>query len=76
MTVSYYKKAFKQLKAKPVKLKKFLKHNEPAKRSCGVCNRRCTRCGRFKAHIRKYGVHLCRQCFRETASLFGFKKFS
>ena len=41
MTYSNYKKALKQLKAKPVKLKKFLKHNAPKIRSCGVSLKRC-----------------------------------
>ena len=53
MTYSNYKKALKQLKAKPVKLKKFLKHNAPKKRSCGVSLKRCGRCGRKKGQIKK-----------------------
>ena len=36
MTYSDYKKAFKQLKAKPVKLQKFLKHNKPKERKHGI----------------------------------------
>jgi len=76
MTYSDYKKAFKQLKAKPVKLKKFIKHNSPRKRSCGRSLRKCRRCGRTSAHIRKYGINMCRQCFRDTATKIGFKKYS
>lgn len=76
MTTSDYKKGFKQLKAKPIKLKKYLKHNAPKKRSCGIAVRKCGRCGRNKAHIRSYGLHLCRQCFREIATKIGFKKYS
>jgi len=75
MTTSDYRKMFKQLKAKPVKLRKYLKHNSPKERSCGSSLRRCKRCGRFKAHISKYGLHLCRQCFREIALDLGFKKY-
>ena len=76
MTYSDYRKVFKQLKAKPVKLKKFLKHNAPKKRSCGISTKKCERCGRTEAHISKYGLHLCRQCFREVAVNIGFKKYS
>ena len=76
MTQSNYKKAFKQLKAKPIKLKKFIKHNSPKQRSCGFTVKRCVRCGRIKGHISSYGLDLCRQCFREIAVDLGFKKFS
>lgn len=76
MSYSNYKKVFKQLKAKPVKLKKFVKHNAPKERSCGISLRRCVRCGRIGGHIRKYGLHLCRQCFREIAAKIGFKKYN
>jgi len=47
MTTSDYKKVFKQLEAKPHKLKKFIKHNSPKKRSCGISLRKCRRCGRM-----------------------------
>ena len=76
MTYSDYKKALKQLKAKPVKLKKFLKHNAPKKRSCGVSLKRCIRCCRIRGHISSYGLNLCRQCFREIATDLGFKKYN
>ena len=33
------------------------------------------RCGRTGAHIRRYGLHLCRQCFREHATDLGFKQY-
>ncbi len=75
MTIKDFKKAFKQLEAKPAKLKKFLKHNSPKNRSVGIAKRRCRRCGRFGAHVRSYGINLCRQCFREDAKSLGFKKF-
>jgi small subunit ribosomal protein S14 len=76
MTTSDYKKAFKQLRVKPVKLAKYKKHNSPTERTCGVALRRCTRCGRIGGHIRKYGLGLCRQCFREIAPKLGFKKYN
>ena len=75
MTTSDHKKVFKQLKAKPVKLNKFLKFNKPKDRSCGIAKRKCRRCGRNRGHIRKYGIDMCRQCFREIAVELGFKKF-
>lgn len=76
MTTSDYKKAFKQLKAKPVKLSKYIKHNAPKYRSCSIVSKKCRRCGRTHAHVGKYGLHLCRQCFRDTATNIGFKKYS
>jgi len=76
MTYSNHKKELKQLKEKPVKLKKFLKHNVPKKRSCGVSLKRCSRCDRIRAHIGSYGLSLCRQCFREIALDLGFKKYN
>jgi small subunit ribosomal protein S14 len=36
----------------------------------------CKRCGRKRGIIRRYGLHLCRQCFREIAPELGFKKYS
>lgn len=36
----------------------------------------CTRCGRKRGLVRRYGMHFCRQCFRETALDLGFKKYS
>lgn len=75
MSYSDYKKVFTQLRAKPVKMNKYVKHNAPKKRSCGVSLRRCRRCGRIRGHIKKYGLDLCRQCFREVATKIGFKKY-
>ncbi len=37
---------------------------------------KCMRCGSRDAVIRKYGLYLCRQCFREVAASLGFKKYS
>ena len=75
MTYSDYRKPFKQLKAKPSKMKKYAKHNTPKERSCGRAIRKCRRCGRIRAHVRKYGLNYCRQCFREVAEEIGFKKY-
>ncbi|MDD5651576.1 MAG: 30S ribosomal protein S14 [Candidatus Nanoarchaeia archaeon] len=53
-----------------------MKHNAPKDRKHGRSTLRCKRCGRIGAHIGKYNIHLCRQCFREIASSMGFRKFS
>jgi len=76
MTTSSYTKVFTQLKNNPVKLAKFIKHNSPKKRSCGDLHRKCRRCGRTGAHIQKYGLKLCRQCFRDIAKSIGFRKYN
>ena len=76
MTTSDHRKAFVQLKAKPVILSKFIKHNKPKKRSCGISLKKCKECGRNGGHIQKYGLNVCRQCFREMAKKLGFKKYS
>lgn len=76
MTYSDYRKVFKQLKAKPVKLQKYIKHNAPKPRKYGVATKKCIRCGRPGAHISKYGLGLCRTCFREIATNLGFKKYN
>ena len=36
----------------------------------------CERCNRQRGIVRRYGMHLCRQCFREMAPEIGFKKYS
>ena len=76
MTASDWRKITKQLRKKPVVLKKFLKHNRPKERKFGVAAKKCERCGRFGAHISSYGLDLCRHCFRELAVELGFKKYS
>jgi small subunit ribosomal protein S14 len=76
MSYSNYKKAFKQLRIKPAKLKKFIKHNSPKEKKFGVATKRCLLCGRIGGHISSYGLNLCRQCFRLNAKKMGFKKYS
>ena len=76
MTVSDWKKMFKQLDAKPSKKKKYIKHNSKKEKSCGIFNHKCRRCGSRRGHIKSYGLDLCRRCFREMAPKIGFKKFS
>tara|TARA_Y100000310_G_scaffold345598_1_gene467063 strand:- start:8854 stop:9084 length:231 start_codon:yes stop_codon:yes gene_type:complete len=76
MSAKNFTKVFKQLKAKPVILKKYVKHNQPKKRTTGTALRRCIRCGRRGAHIQQYNLHFCRHCFREIAKKLEFKKYS
>jgi small subunit ribosomal protein S14 len=76
MTASDWFKITKQLKKKPSKLKKFLKHCKPKERSTGIAKRKCEKCGRIGAHLNQYNINLCRQCFREVAEDIGFKKYS
>lgn len=76
MTVSSYKKMFKQLKDKPVNLQKYMKANKPKEREFGKYTKDCIRCGNTRAHISKYGLHMCRRCFREIATKVGFKKYT
>ncbi|MBI4441161.1 30S ribosomal protein S14 [Candidatus Woesearchaeota archaeon] len=53
-----------------------MKFNAPKKRSCGAAKKRCVRCGRIGAHVGKYSLDYCRQCFREVAPTIGFKKYN
>jgi small subunit ribosomal protein S14 len=76
MTASDWRKITNQLKNKPAKMEKFLKHNKPKDRTTGITTHKCERCGRFNAHIKSYGLNLCRHCFREIATEIGFKKYN
>jgi len=76
MSASDWRKVTKQLKNKPAVLKKFLKHNKPKERKFGISCKKCENCERMGAHVGQYGIHLCRQCFRELAPKLGFKKYS
>lgn len=48
----------------------------PRKRKYGKGSMRCRKCGTHEAIIRKYGLYLCRRCFREAAEEVGFKKYN
>ncbi len=37
---------------------------------------KCMVCGNQRALIHKYGLKMCRRCFRENAEKIGFKKYS
>jgi len=75
MTASNWQKIAKQLEAKPAILQRFIKHCKPQERKIGIAAYPCIRCGRLGGHIKSYGLHLCRQCFREIAKEIGFKKY-
>jgi len=75
MTTSDPKKMLKQLEGKPGKKAKYLKHNLPRERNFGESVHKCVLCGRTHAHISRYGLNLCRQCFRLKATKLGFKKY-
>lgn len=76
MTYTDHTKVLVQLQNKPGKLAKHAKYSVPKKRVGGALNKKCSRCGRTGGHISKYGLHLCRQCFREIANKIGFKKYN
>ncbi|PIN92540.1 30S ribosomal protein S14 [Candidatus Pacearchaeota archaeon CG_4_9_14_3_um_filter_31_7] len=66
----------KQIDNKPQIKQRFLKYCKPKDRKAGIAAFKCERCGRYGAHIKKYNLHLCRQCFREVAEKIGFKKYN
>ena len=76
MTSKDWRKTLKQLKAKPTARQKYIKHNSPNKRTTGTALQKCRRCGQTRAHISKYGLHLCRLCFKDIALSIGFKKYN
>ena len=76
MTYSRHDKVMTQIGHKPSKLARHKKYNVTKQRKFGKKMHECRRCGRTAAHNQKYGLKLCRQCFREIASQIGFKKYS
>lgn len=76
MTASDHEKMFNQLNAKPAIKAKFVKHNKPKERTTGITLNKCEKCKRFGAHIKSYGLNLCRHCFREIAEEIGFTKYN
>ena len=47
----------------------------PDERYKGRGKRLCRNCGGTRALIRKYGLYICRRCFREVAESLGFRKY-
>jgi small subunit ribosomal protein S14 len=76
MTTSDHSKVLKQIAQKPGKMAKYKKYNVPKARTQGEMAKKCRTCGRTGSHISKYGINLCRHCFRENALKLGFKKYS
>ncbi|MBI5554079.1 MAG: 30S ribosomal protein S14 [Candidatus Diapherotrites archaeon] len=37
---------------------------------------RCVECGNADAVIKKYGLNICRRCFKDNALMMGFKKYN
>ncbi|USN45963.1 MAG: 30S ribosomal protein S14 [Candidatus Woesearchaeota archaeon] len=75
MTTAHHSKILVQIGHKKGKFKKYQKHNTPRTRKFGRNTKCCTSCGRTGAHISKYGLHYCRQCFRDKAKELGFKMY-
>ncbi len=46
-----------------------------ATKKIGKGARKCRRCGSHGPIIRRYGLNICRHCFREVAPEIGFKKY-
>ena len=44
-------------------------------RTYGFDSRACRLCNNTHAMINKYGLSMCRKCFREQAPLIGFIKY-
>lgn len=80
MTAKDYSKVKAQLENKPAKWAKYVKHNSPKVRpknnNFGKGITRCNTCGSTKGHISQFGLNICRRCFREHATTFGFKKLN
>ena len=38
--------------------------------------RECRFCGNTRGMVRKYGLYMCRQCFKDRAASIGFKRYS
>ncbi len=51
------------------------KQKPKKERKYGKGSRPCRRCGSYGPVIRRYGLNLCRCCFREVAQQLGFKKY-
>jgi len=51
------------------------KIKQPRVRKYGRGTISCIRCGTREAIIRKYGLMICRRCFREVAPQLGFRKY-
>ncbi len=66
--------AIEKIAVGKTKRARFLRHNIPKKRKFGRNVKRCPRCYSSWGVISKYGLNLCRRCFRNIAKELGFKK--
>jgi len=69
------RKGIEKIKVGKTKIERFLRHNISKKRAFGRYIHPCSRCGGRRGHINKYGLNVCRRCFREIATKIGFKKY-
>ena len=76
MTQSSHEKVLSQIRQKPGKYQKYLKHNTPRQRKFGKSVKKCVLTGATRGVIHKYGLQLCRKSFREFALDLGFKKYN
>ncbi len=76
MTSSSNEKVLKQIGSKKAKLVRWKKYNVPKDRTKSKNVKKCRRCGNRHAVISKYGLDLCRRCFREIAEKIGFDKYN
>jgi len=58
-----------------MKEKKPRKTVENIDRYKGKGTRVCRNCGTARGLIRKYGLNICRRCFREIGEALGFRKY-
>lgn len=35
----------------------------------------CSMCGTHKGVMQRYGMHICRRCFKDNAAKMGFRKY-
>lgn len=52
------------------------KGNKKKVRSKKIREYSCKFCGTRKGMVRKYGLMICRRCFKDNAPAMGFKKYS
>lgn len=76
MTHSHHEKVLVQIRNKPGKYQKYLKHNTPRQRKFGKSVKKCIVTGATRGIIHKYGLTICRRQFRDSALELGFKKYN
>ena len=69
------KKGIDKIAYSKTKKSRVEKHNKSKDRKFGQSLSICVICGSKRGHIKRYGLHVCRRCFREVAEELGFKKY-